>query len=699
MKLYKLLWIIFWACLPCFVLAQSELVASNFQDAKNLLKRAYQLELAQKNEESLRYYRAALNFFASNLTHSKYTLAIHFNMGNILLAQKQYNAALQQFQKGLQLAEQIGHEAQKARFCQCLVTTYQQLAQLYQEKAKDGPSIEGLDFEVRVLALQITSDTKAPLTPKIIATQVETQESFELKAGGYIFPGKYQFQIEVPGFELVTFSDTVAAIKDPYTIQRQLTTAARAIELNITGEFPVGEKIDVEGVLIQGKSARESTWKPGQYEISIQQPGYMPLKDTITIPTGPGPFLLERVLVTKPRLIQDIKISYDIQPPSQLGPYKVAIATIDQPTEEKVIKTGDLLKPNCYLVRVYQEAYNTVEQKKYIWPSEGPVSFEFELQAKERLIEINIEHDVKPMFLAQWSYSLIAEVPSSRYDPKKVKPGVYFFEIHQPGYFFGPRQKIYIEPSEKPYVIAAKLIAKPRAFAFEVMNESDGKIVPVHQLTLNGKEIRPQETFASGQEAQVVYKFKQYKSVAKKIRILPGEGPICEKMPLIPLKRYEMKVRKNYEMLDGIYYAYTFIADDQEVEDLHIEKEHGKDPVTYHLWLDPKTSAIRIYGGYLYTKRTLAQLETTINRLTNIDINKLIEHLDRKSKGREGRRESLNIAERLVRNSSFQNMIKQCSVTEIEQLIQNMHSWDLLDAQDYDRMRDLCDILETLKTP
>ena len=245
----------------------------------------------------------------------------------------------------------------------------------------------------------------------------------------------------------------------------------RELEVVITGDFPIGERIDPEVIALNGKDARDAVFKPGKYQLDIQQPGYAPLKEDLLIPPGEHPFPLERVLITNPRLLKE-KITYDVKPPEDLPAYKITMAPVEKPKAEKIVKEGDMIKPGSYILRITKEAYEPIETKKHVWPAAAPLVLENELIAKQVLIRVNIVYDIEPPpNLEGYKVSLIDKetlIPRFVSDGKRVKPGSYFLDIQRPGYTFGPRQEMEILPTEQPYHINKKLIAKPRRISFDM---------------------------------------------------------------------------------------------------------------------------------------------------------------------------------------------------------------------------------------
>lgn len=515
-------------------------------------------------------------------------------------------------------------------------------------------------------------------------------------------PGKYPLKIEKIGYNPKNKEILIEPTDKEYVIKETLVTLPREIDPFITGDYPQGERIDVEVFALNGKDVRENTFKPGSYQLDIQQAGYVSLKENLVIQPAEGPYRIERVLVTKPRLIKE-KISYDVamreSPENQ--PYKITMAPIDKPTAEKVTKEGDMIKPGSYIMRITKECYEPVESRKHIWPAEQPMVLEQQLVAKQVTLKVNIVYDIEPPAgLDPYSVSLIDKVSSiPRFVPDggKVKPGSYYLDVQRPGYSFGPKVDIDIEPSEQPYHINKKLLAKPRRISFDMVDQLTKSMVPAFEIQINGKPVSFSDTFQPGSQIDLMVKFKQYKTVRKTTSIVPGEGPVVEPVPLKPLTKYEFNVKANTMTIDGVKYDYELYADADPIEAHLIQMEKGVGRVFYSIWAEKEAKNLKVFCGYLFTQREMEQLRLGVGIMNSIHIPKLIEHLETKSKGERGRREALEIMEQMLSKYDTKRMLKQCAPTEIDQLMQYIEGWKVQDPNDRVRMKTVSEGLEKLK--
>ena len=101
------------------------------------------------------------------------------------------------------------------------------------------------------------------------------------------------------------------------------------IEPDITGDFPVGERIDPKVFTLNGKDARDHIFVPGKYTLEITQPGYVRLKEQIVIPANQNPFLIERVLVTEKREVS-VNVHYDVAPHKNSTPCEIWLQALQK---------------------------------------------------------------------------------------------------------------------------------------------------------------------------------------------------------------------------------------------------------------------------------------------------------------------------------------------------------------------------------
>lgn len=699
----SLLYFILFVVPLCMIAQNIPNIPTNVEEAHRIFLRAYQFELALKYDEALQYYQTALTFFEQSPEYPTQKLTIHWNTGNILLSQKgQYQESLVSFHKALQVAMQMNNEKAKAEIYSKLARIYNELAQNSLPQVQSEPDFK-FDFGARKIVFNITGDKVIPLneTCQVVVSDPTTEEIYDLKQNGIILPGKYNFTMEAPGFQVLTFQDEVQASKEPYVITKNLTAGSRELKFKITGDYPAGEEIpSIDSITLDGQMYEEgTTFSSGQYTLEIQTRNYLPLKDKITITAGSEPMLIERMLMTKPIVFQE-QINFDVPPPTYLSRHRITFAPADDPTQEKTIRPGDTFKPGHYIFKVSKEAYQPVEQNKRVWPSEDPFVLEVTLQPKDREIQVVVEYDVPPpIFLPGWTLQMKAEQAASVSSHNRVRPGVYFLEIVQPGYNCNiANQRIEIRPDNEPVIIKAKFSAQPRPLAYEIVNEEDGTKVPVTEIWVSNKVVSATDVFPVNVTLDVVYKFKQFKDVRTKIVILPGEGAVIEKASLKALVQYTVKIRRKEETLDNIRYACSFATsvDGQKFEPVQ-EFQVEKDPnsMTYTIWADANSKKLRFYYGYLYSERATDQLTGILPPPDTIDVPKLNAHLDRKIK-EKNITSAITVLENMIKNKIHQKRLKECR-DQLDILTQHIQKWEIHEDQNLQRVIEIINTLEEWK--
>ena len=113
-------------------------------------------------------------------------------------------------------------------------------------------------------------------------------------------------------------------------------------------------------------------------------------------------------------------------------------------------------------------------------------------------------------------------------------------------------------------------------------------LVPAYQILANEKPVDFKQTFLPGSELMLIVKFAKYKTVRKRSKVIPGEGPFVEHVPLVPLKKYDFSIRKPYRVIDEIKYSYEFYADSEKIENHLIKSEKGIGRMYFQIWVDPK---------------------------------------------------------------------------------------------------------------
>lgn len=562
-----------------------------------------------------------------------------------------------------------------------------------------------LDATMEALPRRIDYVFTSDFDNQEVMPDVITLDNEIMEQSSSFLPGTYQIAVEKQGYQEKVFEILLTPSDESYVIKDTLEAIAREIELDITGDFPVGERIDPEIVALDGKDAREHLFKPRKYELEIRQPGYEPLRKNVTIKPGNEPYLIQEVLSTKPRKL-DINITYDVPAPSHLGAYKITLSPVDNPNQEIEAKVDGIIKPNSYMLRITKPAYVTYEKRIHIWPDDRPFVISHRLEAKQVPINLNIAHDVDPPAnLPPYQVSLISKRTEILFlvtEGGKIKPGSYNLKVSQPGYNFGANKTIDIPPSENPYLINESLLAKKRQISFQMLDKDTQTLVESSEVVdlATKAKVTFADKFQPGQTSNFRVKFKKYQTVDTTTTIPAGEGPFALHVPLTKLVSIEFTIRKNKENVNGIEYEYTYSVDNKPLEEHHIEQEKGIGRTYYIVMVPPKAKNFRAFMGYMFIQRSLARFRSGmgLGRPENISVPKLITHLDRiTTKDERGRRAALEVMEKLLKSFRNRKMLKQLHASERDQLISYLESWKLGTAQDRVRLQVVVEGIKKLK--
>ncbi|WP_372369772.1 von Willebrand factor type A domain-containing protein [Candidatus Uabimicrobium sp. HlEnr_7] len=470
----------------------------------------------------------------------------------------------------------------------------------------------------------------------------------------------------------------------------------RKIEIDITGDFPEGERIDPQIVSFNGKDVRDNIFLPREYELSIEQPGYLPIKRMIVVPPGEEPFLVSEVLTTKQRKAK-INISYDITPTEKNKNYKI---TLQQFESDKIttITGGMLIKPNSYYLSITQQGYQPIKRKLHVWPDEYSMTIEQKLISRHVPLSIKIHGkvDTKKLFVSVQKPNTNFRLALS--DQDSLKPGNYQLEVYHPGYTTIKRN-INIHPQEEEYLINQKLELgndETTSQLLFVSKDKNNVIETPLSITVNNKDISTQK-FTPGQELLVVAKYKNFATFKHKIKFAKT-GPLRVPLSLLKLKSYQFSIRKKSKILDGIDYPYTFHTDGKQIEDHLIQIEKGIGRYYFTIWLPPKANALKIVAGYFADTRHLNRFRSgmSIGRIDKIEIPHLIEHLERVSTNSDqGRRASLKVLNKMMK--SYRSRKSFASSRNIEPLINYIESYRLNSPSDRQNLQAISDRLSNVK--
>lgn len=423
----------------------------------------------------------------------------------------------------------------------------------------------------------------------------------------------------------------------------------KEVQLEITGDFPKGERIDPEVVSLNGKDVRDYEFPPGTYTLLVSQPGYKTVSQEFVITESSVPIISLELETVRREFASHIKHNVPSAPSS------VAKVTVQHPgKEDKVaIEDGDFIKPGVYTFEATENGYETYVAKKYIWPDETKWVFYCDMIAKLRTMRVQVSAK-EPLKQSEIQVTLTDSKTSiSRIvtDGHKIKPGEYLLEIKAPGFHLGHKKKIFIEPSEKPYQIIEKLtpVAKPtnqankngRPLSFALMNQYKA-MIPAYEILINGETTSFSDTFIPGFEGELEVKFREYETIRKKFKVTEGNGPfVIELLSSNKLASDELFANYDHVHLGSLEYSYEFFVNNQKVEDHHQQQENIGKRVKYTVRVPENTQQIRVYAGYLFGD-CVDKVKLIEKSLTQIDVKRLLKHLQKLEKKDEDSLTSLS---------------------------------------------------------
>lgn len=348
--------------------------------------------------------------------------------------------------------------------------------------------------------------------------------------GSYAKAGKYGLEVYKRGYEGYQTSVTIPN-KANHTITGKLNQSRITFEWEITGDYPEEEYVEPEEVLIGNKSISAGDYvSPGEHTVTVRHSNYQELRKRVRIPRGTSNYTFKGVLVSLPRLIE-LSVAHDISPTEALPNYEVSLKNVFTGAVRQV-RGGEKMKPAQYEVYVKQRAYTDYRGTVRIFPGQAPYKIEAKLQAKPRVVNVDVSFDINPPSdLAPHVVQFVDsnKIPRSVRPGGTIKPGSYRYKVLKPGYTMeGTERTEFLAPSEEPFLIRATMLAAPRKISLDAV--MDNVLIDPQEVLIDGKPygyspIRP-GTY------QINVRFKDFQTVSKQITILPGVGPHVEPLDL-----------------------------------------------------------------------------------------------------------------------------------------------------------------------
>ena len=236
-----------------------------------------------------------------------------------------------------------------------------------------------------------------------------------------------------------------------------------------------------------------------------------------------------------------------------------------------------------------------------------------------------------------------------------------------------------------------------RPISFRIMEKDGALTAMAHEILVNGKPIKPGDKFFPGYDYVIVVRFKQYQTVQRRLQIVGGQGPVVLYLPLVPLKTYDFRSRRNEVILDGIIYPYLCYADGKKIEEHLVTYERRGVFYYYTVAVPLVASEFRIVGGYQYEQIPFASLNGRFIKVDDLGVSLLVQHLKRLTqKSQYGYQAAIYSLEKLMKSFYWSRKLKYAPIREIEELLDYITSWRLNDEQDRMRVQLLIDAISQL---
>lgn len=320
----------------------------------------------------------------------------------------------------------------------------------------------------REIQFEITGDYELNklLTPDEVALNNKGT-----KYGDKIRPDTYRLVIRKKGYDLINDRITIEPANAPFILKKFLVSTPRPVDLVVLADFPKDKRLTPRQSTLSRKDiTKDERFKPGMFELSIQEGGYESINKFVNIPPDDVPFPIKETLLCKPREVK-IDLDRDVPPEDPQIPFMISL--INQNTKEVAkVKSGDRILPENYVLKVEQAGYEPDITQHLILPSDEAYNVSRRLIASMRVVVTDIR--------GEYPENAVLIPDKITLDTKAlgkdflVKPGSHDLVIQSEGYLPLTEQlKILASPNQ--YLIARLLLSRPRLVRFVFFDTFDGK--------------------------------------------------------------------------------------------------------------------------------------------------------------------------------------------------------------------------------
>ncbi|HPY73918.1 MAG TPA: hypothetical protein PLB63_00710 [Planctomycetota bacterium] len=370
-----------------------------------------------------------------------------------------------------------------------------------------------------------------------------------VKPGDKIIPNKYKVTIEADGYRPLIEDLVVPPAETAYTFKHTLNAKPRTVILDITADYPPGQKITPDKVLMNGELFSEGMvsmskqMAPGRYSTLIEKAGYNTIQKENVIPAGTKDYIIKEQMITLPRLVTYHFFDSE-KKDKELTPDQITLGT-------EIIGQNSSFKPGNYRLFVRIQGYPDIIEDHEIEPGVTPYHITKGLIPSTRILNYEITGDYNTEFLTPTEITLNG-IPFT--NGASFAPGSYDLTVYVPGYERVVK-RVEFGANPNPFMIREKLISKPRKVVFDISaNYPKGVVIRPNQVTFNDKSLldgEPVKPILGGYQVRVIK--EGYLVEPKNVIIEPSEDVFTLKSQLnVRPRNLQFKLTGNYKVGEEI---------------------------------------------------------------------------------------------------------------------------------------------------